>query len=366
MAIWIFEDTIGGGRFQQPEAPLAPESLRREGRAMVASLIESFSPGLRRQLRVAWDVAAGEVPINVPLDWIDSRAALDRWFELACVRSRADDDPCSALLIIAPESENCLLHWAQRAIQLGARLASPDPEFIALASDKTQTRTWLEAQGVPVPRHRPADGEATRSWIIKPRDGCGSQSVQVETCPVSETPSQQRWPRERWQVEPYQPGVAVSVACLRSRCGFQLLPPMLQNIAIDHGFEYRGGEFPLTPSLAARATRLARQTVQSLPVTQGYFGMDLVLGASSDQDSVIEINPRLTTSYVALRHCVQPWLGDAMIATARDPAASARPGDDQTVLMRPMNGEALRVDLTELKFTAAGEVVFGTRVAESV
>jgi hypothetical protein len=49
--------------------------------------------------------------------------------------------------------------------------------------------------------------------------------------------------------------------------------------------------------------RLARAAVETLPEPTGYLGIDLVLGPDPGgaEDMVIEVNPRLTTSYVGLR-----------------------------------------------------------------
>ena len=55
-----------------------------------------------------------------------------------------------------------------------------------------------------------------------------------------------------------------------------------------------------------------------MPGLAGYFGVDLVLGASADgrDDIVIEINPRLTTSYVGLRKLARGNLMQALLAVA--------------------------------------------------
>ena len=55
-----------------------------------------------------------------------------------------------------------------------------------------------------------------------------------------------------------------------------------------------------------------------MPATQGYVGIDLVLGSAEDgsADVVVEINPRLTTSYVGLRQLLKTNLAAAMIEAA--------------------------------------------------
>ena len=56
--------------------------------------------------------------------------------------------------------------------------------------------------------------------------------------------------------------------------------------------------------------------MRTLPGLHGYFGVDLVLGAAADgsEDAVIEINPRLTTSYIGLRRLARFNLAEALLA----------------------------------------------------
>jgi predicted ATP-grasp superfamily ATP-dependent carboligase len=66
--------------------------------------------------------------------------------------------------------------------------------------------------------------------------------------------------------------------------------------------------------LADRAAALARRAITALPATVGYVGIDIVLGRDphGSEDTVIEVNPRLTTSYVGLRAAAQSNLAEAM------------------------------------------------------
>jgi predicted ATP-grasp superfamily ATP-dependent carboligase len=70
--------------------------------------------------------------------------------------------------------------------------------------------------------------------------------------------------------------------------------------------------------LADRAAELARRAARALPKTTGYIGIDLVLGNDprASGDVVIEVNPRLTTSYVGLRAAALGNIADWMIRTA--------------------------------------------------
>ena len=95
--------------------------------------------------------------------------------------------------------------------------------------------------------------------------------------------------------------------CFVARRVELLLPPCKQRISDDGRLRYLGGELPLSAGLAERATELAKRAVAALPPTIGYVGVDLVLGRDphGGEDVVIEVNPRLTTSYVGLRAAAQ-------------------------------------------------------------
>jgi predicted ATP-grasp superfamily ATP-dependent carboligase len=97
--------------------------------------------------------------------------------------------------------------------------------------------------------------------------------------------------------------MAASVAFLCGPREVLPLPPCRQCLSDDGRFAYLGGELPLPPSLARRAVELGRRCILSLPESRGYVGIDLTLGAdeSGEGDCVIEVNPRLTTSYIGLR-----------------------------------------------------------------
>jgi predicted ATP-grasp superfamily ATP-dependent carboligase len=94
----------------------------------------------------------------------------------------------------------------------------------------------------------------------------------------------------------------------------------------DGHFRYLGGSSPIEPALADRAQRLALAALACFPATRGYVGVDLILGQADDGsgDVVVEVNPRLTTSYVGLRRLLQTNLATAMLAAAAGRAVELR------------------------------------------
>lgn len=223
-------------------------------------------------------------------------------------------------LVIAPEFSG-YLYQRCRAVEIaGGRLLGPGSQFVALTSDKQSTAEHLELHGVGVPRgvalapFAPVPTNFEYPAILKPRDGAGSQGIE----PIA------RWRADRVngtspaRLETFCRGTAASVAILCGPHRSMALPPCLQSLGGEGGFSYLGGSLPLAPNLARRATKLATRAVSGLAGRLGYLGVDLVLGheATGADDVVIEINPRLTTSYVGLRALCDGNLAAAMLAIA--------------------------------------------------
>jgi predicted ATP-grasp superfamily ATP-dependent carboligase len=166
------------------------------------------------------------------------------------------------------------------------------------------------------PGQRLPDGFSYPS-VLKPRDGAGSLGVRLlnsaEEISIA-TPS---------RLEEFCPGIAASVACLCGPREIVPLEPCFQHLAGRGDFTYQGGSLPIDPALAERARALAIRAMRTLPEPCGYLGVDLVLGddPAGSQDYVVEINPRLTTSYVGLRALSRENLAGLMIAVAEGRAA---------------------------------------------
>jgi predicted ATP-grasp superfamily ATP-dependent carboligase len=227
-------------------------------------------------------------------------------------------------LVIAPETEGLLYQRCRLVEECGGKLLGPSSEAIRLTSDKLVLAGFLRNRGIPTPPCVVAefDGQVTYPAVMKPRDGAGSQATVLvrKSADIERSLAMAR--AEGWTgeliLQPFIPGQACSVSFLIGDAHVEALLPVSQILSDDGRFRYQGGCIPLAAPLAARATRLAACAVQALPGLHGYVGVDLVLGSAEDgsEDYVIEINPRLTTSYVGLRALVKSNLAEAMIQAA--------------------------------------------------
>lgn len=336
MHVFVYEWATGGGLVDEP-GPL-PASLVREGAAMVGALITDLQriAGCRvtafRDPRIVQLTFAGCTMIDVL-----SSVAHDDEFERQA-------EAADATILIAPEFDGILLKLARRASGAGGRLISPSSEFIRLAADKHRTCTALCAAGVRTPAGvvlQPDEAlphDFAYPAVAKPVDGAGSQDTYFVR-DRHDTPPAYAWRR---RLERYVPGMAASVAVICGPNQRFVLEPCRQRISDDGRLRYLGGELPLAAGLAERARDLADQAINALPPLIGYVGVDMVLGHEPDgaEDYVIEVNPRLTTSYVGLRAAAQTNLAEMMLRIA--------------------NGEAAAVDYHDrpLEFDCSGNVSF--------
>ncbi len=316
-SVFVYEFITGGGCWSLGDEPPAG-SLLAEGMAMRDALAQDFAA------MEAIDTVHLFHDVRLPRPFLPKQNLYDvrheddvnAWFMEMLVEANG--------VLIAPEFSGQLFRLAEWWESLATgELLSPGCRVIELCSNKQHTCNHLAAHGIRVPcgiRFRERPDQIDHSlWpaVIKPIDGCGSQSVQMiesfrELAAVNLTAA------TAWRLERFQPGLPVSVSLLAGPRGFIALQPCTQNLSDDGRFVYRGGSTPIPAHLAARAKKLALAAAATLPPAKGYLGIDIVLGSAENgsQDVVIEINPRLTTSYLGLRQACQQNLAEAMLKWA--------------------------------------------------
>ncbi|MBX9578972.1 MAG: ATP-grasp domain-containing protein [Gemmataceae bacterium] len=300
MRVFVFEYLTAASIGRDPADPL--HGMYREGQAMRDAVVADFArlPGVEVFTYPDEAAQVGDV------DSIGFRrlATASDW-----------------TLVIAPESDGILGRFARRVGRAG--LLGPTAEAVGLTAAKLALAGHWRANGVRTPAttdRRPTRCEAF-PVVWKPRDGAGSTATfllrdaldvaRAEAAVAAEQPVPMI-------LQEYIPGRPASVAFLCGPAGHFPLIPASQLLSDDGRFKYLGGELPIPPELAERAVALASRAVACVPGLLGYVGVDLVLGDAPDgsRDYAIEINPRLTTSYVGLRALADVNLAGAMLAAA--------------------------------------------------
>jgi predicted ATP-grasp superfamily ATP-dependent carboligase len=310
MHVFLYEWITGGGLINEPDQ--LPPSLLREGAAMATALAADFAkiPGCRVSL--LRDVRLDTLSF-LGCDVVEIQSLSEWGEEFDRLATEADWS-----LVVAPEFDRILERTTQRVVAAGGRTLNASPEFIALASNKQRTAERLGTAGIPIPRGVTfPEGQAklpsdfTYPAVLKPIDGAGSQDIYVAASHRDEPPSY-AWER---RLEEFKPGRAASVAAICSAAGMTMLPPCSQRLSDDARMTYLGGALISEPGLAERASLLAQRALAAMPPAVGFVGVDLVIGSSAhgEDDAVIEINPRVTTSYVGLRQAVDQNLAQMLL-----------------------------------------------------
>lgn len=323
MRVFVYE-AITAGAALAPGADLAAsEGLLAEGLAMVRAVTEDFAAlegvevwGVRDSRLADFSLPRREI---VVASTAEERSAFVRLAEM-----------CEWTQIIAPELDGMLIERVNWLRETKTRLLTPVGDFLTIASSKSRTAERLRECGVPTP------ATLTEPYqfplVFKRDDGAGSLGMRLihsqeesdsasssNPLPSAAFPQGRRdcGAAEKYRLEQFCPGLPVSVALLCGPAGNIPLQPCEQRLDPDT-LAYLGGSTPLPPDLEKRAQSLALAAIGAMPPTVGYVGVDLVLGepVGGSRDVVIEINPRLTTSYVGLRRACRQNLAQAMLDVA--------------------------------------------------
>ncbi len=295
-------------------------ALRAEGQAMLSGVVEGLSRAPGVQTLLLFDPTLLPVVRNWPAYRLPLQRREEEEYYFPQLARAAHWS-----LVIAPECGGLLAERCRWVEEEDGRLLGPSSAAVRLTGDKLELSRHLLARGVPTPPTAPWPGEPPPSafpLVCKPRHGAGSQATFLvrDDRELSRCLGQAR--AEGWAgemiVQPHVPGQAASVAFLIGPGRRVALPAAEQILSADGRFHYEGGRLPLPDDLNRRAQCLAERAVAAVEGLCGYVGVDLVLGASADGsgDRVIEINPRLTTSYVGLRALAHFNLAEAMLAAA--------------------------------------------------
>lgn len=233
---------------------------------------------------------------------------------------------CDATLIIAPEFRGILTERCRWVEQAGGRLLGPSSTDVEICTDKLALSQKLQSCAVPTIDTYEIDVRAPAAdlpfpVVIKPRDGAGSQATYLVhnrmelAWLLPSLRSESMLANAIWQ--PFIRGQALSVGVLvPGVAGKQVdaLPVCEQTLSHDGRFHYYGGHVPARCDRAAEVQRVATEACQNVSGLRGYVGVDLILPEDSALSPVVvEINPRLTTSYLGYQTLCEDNLAERML-----------------------------------------------------
>lgn len=278
-----------------------------EGKAMLMAVINDLVlhgheivTVVREELQVDdRSVQVHRPPVNKTLKLLLKSLALD----------------CDAFLIIAPECRGILSEMVRAIEETGVRNIGCSSSAVSFCSDKFKLHMFWVANSVPTPETwlDTNDLSIDGPFIVKPFDGAGAEGIRLVKdfqCLRRVMTRCSLVKRGGFIIQRFVDGVPSSISCLVRPDGTTVyLPACGQIIGYQDGIvRYEGGWSPLSKELQIRCERLAMMALKGIKGILGWVGIDLILGESPDgsDDFVIEINPRLTTSYVGIRQMIAP------------------------------------------------------------
>lgn len=282
MKVLIFEYITANGK--------ASESLAREGQMMVDALLSNFTkfPDVETVLFPAAK--------NVEIEFQKHIKHVD------------------AVWVIAPESDGILERFCRYVEDAGKRLLTSPANAVALTANKFTTFQILHAaqiQTVPTEMFNPAlHYDVTKEWIIKPLDGVGAENTYLLS-------SEKDWLalpslKNLCIIQPHLHGDKTSLSCVFKNGQAQLLSVNLQVFGIKNQ-RYALQTIQVNyKSDDGRYQKLASQIAQVFPNLFGYVGIDLI--ENQDACFILEINPRLTTSFVGIEKALGINVAELVLA----------------------------------------------------
>ena len=320
MKILLFEWLTGGGLWLDNSSPDSVGNLLQQGSAMVSAVGLDLAKFAEIELLV-------DSRLNETFATDADDATLDRLIRIANVYSIDDEralkiklkslaSDADAVLLIAPETNNCLANTIAWLADDQHKLVSPSLDFVLATSNKNRLADRLTEHGfdnlppgMPLERFVKLTQTQQTGWlpiVVKPADGAGSEGIKFFTSLeayqnwLSQLPANQQ---SNFRVEQFIAGIPASIAAVcQPSAQTVFFPAMKQILHPQPVGEYLRSEDSLSSAQQLRAKQLAARALTCLPETTGFVGFDIVISNSNDasQDMLIEINPRITMSYVIL------------------------------------------------------------------
>jgi predicted ATP-grasp superfamily ATP-dependent carboligase len=292
LKIFVCEYITGGGLYRED----LPASLAREGSLMRDAVLHdlnmlpgistlcTYDPRLPKPSHAHQAVMAGG----------DIRSL---WQE--CI---AESD---AVLPIAPETGNILLTLTNAIEASSKTLIGCSVEGVAIGSSKLATHRVLQSAGVNVvPTYEAVSFplDIYPRCVVKPDDGAGCEGAIILSChDFGEWLAADK--TAGYVVQPYLEGMPASLSILCRAGQAWLLSCNRQKVAeASRAFIYEGSVVNGVTEYWDVLERLACDIAKAIPGLTGYIGVDVIVHDAGI--SVLEINPRLTTSYVGLHEAM--------------------------------------------------------------
>jgi predicted ATP-grasp superfamily ATP-dependent carboligase len=332
LRLLIYEYVSGGGFAEKS----IPPSILSEGFGMLRVITED-AKAAGHVVTTILDSRIAE--LNPPLE-AERKIPVDSWRETENAVQEASESS-DAAYIIAPETNGILKALVEKVQENDIQSLNSTPKAIARVSDKTLLQQDAKRIGLPTPRTLVFSSHDDQENIIqevrerigfpavfKPVDGVGCEGLSLITSKNQAAQAISRIANQansRFIAQELVQGLPSSVTVISNGTNATPISLNKQNISLKppkQTSSYNGGTIPLDNSLKEKAFDAAKKLVETIEGLKGYIGVDLIL--TKKEPVVIEINPRLTTSYVGTRKILNQNLVQTIIDSTLEQKPSAR------------------------------------------
>jgi len=308
LKLFVCEFITGGGLC----AEALPASLVKEGALMRDALLADLIELDGYEIVTTHDARLAASPL------VKSSLQVDSSFEDSFKRMLTQVD---LVWLIAPESNGTLLKLSEMCYESDVIYLGCEFDSTLIGTSKSLAYEALdEAKIFTIPTIagddfvQDTDFTVAKSlqalshsrWVAKPEDGAGCDGIKV----FDDLQKLMTWLKQgdrylNYIIQPYQQGIAASLSMLCRAGKGWLLSCNKQHISLNSDmFNLTGITVNGMQAYWQRFETLARKIAKMLPDAAGYIGVDVIVDVESDKIYVVEINPRLTSSYVGLREAI--------------------------------------------------------------
>lgn len=300
MQILVVEYLTAGGLIDSS----LPESLLAEATMMLQAIVTDLAD-------------CKQVNIKVLLDERLNSTELQHLGELAQIHPVTQQQgfrtiwldaiqQVDAVFIIAPESDALLQTLCRDVEQADKLLLNSSSSAVEIAASKMKTSQLLAAQGISVIKTESIDVVMDDSFpvVIKPDDGVGAEGIHLLRDKEVMEQFKQKEQTKRLVKQSLIQGQAASLSVIFNGEHTRILSYNKQLIELNQD------SIRLCGTVVGEQTgfwqyyqTLVAQISTIIPGLKGYVGIDFV--ETETKPVLIEINPRLTTSYAGLRQALQ-------------------------------------------------------------
>lgn len=294
MHLFISEYITGGGLAHD----LLPESLKQEGLMMLNALVSDCQQIENCEITLTLDSRIDCQFDDVKVIVINPDMDYTQVIQQHALQS-------DKTWIIAPESGEVLANIMALMRQLGVSTVNCDEHSIRLCADKLQCDKYLSDIGVAtintLSRHELH--AYYQAVVIKRRDGVGCEGMKI--CASGRAAldyiNDSELSNDAWYVQPYIEGQHKSLSLICLNGAAKVLSVNAQIMSFKNQVKLMSC-MTNVQSISPEIEVLANTIASALPGLKAYVGVDLI--ETENTCFVVDVNPRLTSSYVGLRQCL--------------------------------------------------------------